>query len=69
MYRRSLKLAGAFVLLAAAWLMPAPSESIPLYLTCETYCCWGYGTASSLCTPGNGVVMTCGQWWQRTQCP
>lgn len=69
MYGRALKLAIASALLCAAWMMPAPAAAIPRYLTCETYCCWGYGTSTSQCTPGGGVVTTCGQWWQQTQCP
>jgi hypothetical protein len=70
MSRRALKLVFAAALWVAAWSAPVPSEAIPnpLYLTCDSHCCWGGGTATSQCKYG-GVVMTCGQWWQGYECP
>jgi hypothetical protein len=44
------------------------SQAVVRYLTCDTYCCWGYGTPSSQCND-NGFITTCGEWWQRTSCP
>ena len=71
MSRKALKLVFAVALCVGAWLAPALSEAVPnpLYLTCETYCCWGYGTETSQCKDSNNVVTTCGQWWQTHVCP
>jgi hypothetical protein len=44
------------------------SSQAQAHLTCDTYCCWGYGTPSSVCND-NGFITTCGEWWQRTACP
>jgi hypothetical protein len=66
MVKRSWKLAAVFALLCAAWMGPA--EAAIHYLTCETYCCWGYGTSTSECTPESGGVTTCDQWWRGHAC-
>jgi len=71
MLRRAWKLGFAVALWIGVWSVPVPSQAVPNppYLTCDTYCCWGYGTETSVCKDEFNVVTNCGQWWQGHICP
>jgi hypothetical protein len=65
--KKLLRCVALAIVLLPFWTSSSQAVRFP-YLTCETYCCWGYGTASSECSD-DGFITTCGEWWQRRACP